>query len=68
MSIYFKNVDLKTFLVRRLRQLSLFNKIFPLGTGGSPEYSFRVWVKHYKKLKSSGVNVIPDVAANGEAV
>jgi hypothetical protein len=61
--MYYRGIDLKTFVVRRLRAFSLFNRIFPLGTGGSPEYSFRVWIKHLRKLQNNQIRSIPKIVA-----
>ncbi|MFZ1705226.1 MAG: methyltransferase domain-containing protein [Saprospiraceae bacterium] len=63
MKLYYNNINIKTYLVRRLRKFKLFNYIFPLGTGGSPEYSFSVWIRHLNKLYSDGNGKIPETIA-----
>jgi SAM-dependent methyltransferase len=63
MKVYFKNINVRTYVVRRLRKFKLFNYIFPLGTGGNPEYSFSVWVRHLKKIYDKGILTIPETVA-----
>jgi len=63
MNFYYKNINIKTFIVRRLRRLGLFNYLFPLGTGGSSDYSFRVWIRHIEKLRAFGYSQMPNTVA-----
>lgn len=63
MNIYYKEVNLNNFIKRRLRSFHLFNRIFPLGTGGSPEYSLRVWSRHLQKLKKNNKYILPPIVA-----
>jgi SAM-dependent methyltransferase len=65
MNIYYRNINIKTYLVRRFRRSNVFNIIFPLGTGGDPQYSFNIWIRHLEKLKKySNENLkIPEIVA-----
>jgi len=63
MNFYFNNINLKTYFVRRLRRLSLFSYLFPLGTGGSSEYSFSVWIRHLEILRALGHSQMPHTVA-----
>lgn len=63
MKFYIKNINVRTYVTRRLRKFALFNYFFPLGTGGSPEYSFSVWIRHLKKVYDQGISTIPAIVA-----
>ncbi len=63
MNIYFNGINLNRLIIRRIRKVKLFNYLFPIRPGGGPEYSYRVWVRHLKKLKKYGIDNIPDTVA-----
>lgn len=63
MKLYCKNVNIKTFLGRRLRNIELFNKVFPIGTGNDGRYCYIVWMTHLNRLNTNESVGIPNNVA-----
>ena len=63
MKLYWKNVNIRTFLARRLRNIESFNKVFPLGAGGDARYNYIVWMTHLNRLNTNGFTGVPKTVA-----
>jgi hypothetical protein len=63
MKIHFFDINLRTFLARRLRTINLFNKMFPLGTGCDGRYCYGVWMSHLKRMNENESLGVPNVVA-----
>jgi hypothetical protein len=61
--MYIFNINIRTFIARRLRKLRIFNYFFPQKPGANGKYYYSIWMSHLIKLNSNGNSFFPKSVA-----